>query len=54
MNIPGLTKTHMRKNISTLKIVNDKIADFYELFSHFTQGSWVFETRKLYEFQSKM
>jgi len=35
-------------------MVNDKLKDFYELFEHFISGEWIYETKKIYDFQAQM
>ena len=35
-------------------MVNEKLKDFYDLFEHFVSGEWIFETKKLYEFEARM
>jgi Male sterility protein len=35
-------------------MVNEKINDMYEMFSHFTRNSWVYETKMIYELDSQL
>lgn len=44
----------MQKDVAQLKMLNEKLKDFYELFEHFVSGEWIYETKKLYEFEQKM
>ena len=44
----------MQKDAQTLKFVNSKLADLYELFSHFTCNEWIFESKQIYELEAQM
>ena len=35
-------------------MVNSRLREFYELFAHFTYGEWIYETKKIYEFETRM
>ncbi len=52
--IPGIGSTKMQKDVSMLKLLNEKLKDFYEMFEHFVSGEWIYETKKIYEFEQKM
>ncbi len=52
--IPGIGSTKMQKDVSLLKLLNEKLKDFYELFEHFVSNEWIYETKKIYEFEQKM
>jgi hypothetical protein len=52
--IPGIGNPKMQKDVQTLKFVNDKLGDLYELFSHFTRNEWIYESKKIYELEAQM
>ena len=52
--IPGIGSAKLQKNVSQLKMLNEKLKEFYELFEHFVSGEWIYETKKLYEFEARM
>lgn len=35
-------------------MVYSKIGEMYDLFQHFMENQWVFENKKIYEYDSKM
>jgi hypothetical protein len=35
-------------------MLNEKLKEFYDLFEHFVSVSWIYETKKLYEFEARM
>jgi hypothetical protein len=50
--IPGIGSPKMQKDVQTLKFVNEKLGDLYELFAHFTRNEWIYESNKIYEFEA--
>lgn len=50
--IPGLTTSTFRKNISDLKMVYSKIDEMYDLFEHFMANQWVYENKKIFEYDN--
>lgn len=53
-NLPFINSAKMKKEVGQLKLVNSKLNEMYDLFAHFTRNSWIYETLKLYEFESLM
>jgi Male sterility protein len=37
-----------------MQFVNEKITDLYDSFQHFTRNEWIYETKKLIEFDARM
>ena len=52
--IPGIGTPKMQKDVQTLKFVNEKLGDLYELFAHFTRNEWIYESKKIYELEAQM
>lgn len=52
--IPGIGSPKMQKEVQTLKFVNEKLGDLYELFAHFTRNEWIYESKKIYELEARM
>lgn len=52
--IPFIGSPELTKNVALLKMANGKLNDMYELFSHFTLNQWIYENKKVYEFEAMM
>jgi Male sterility protein len=52
--IPGIGSPKMQKDVQTLKFVNEKLGDLYELFAHFTRNEWIYESNQIYELEAMM
>ncbi|TNV85444.1 hypothetical protein FGO68_gene11996 [Halteria grandinella] len=52
--IPGLTSPAFKKNIAQLKMVYSKLGEMTMLFEHFTSNQWIYENKKIFEYDAKL
>lgn len=50
--IPGLMDPKKAKQIAELKFVYSKINEMYDLFQHFSGNEWIYETKKIVEYDA--
>ena len=52
--IPGIGTPSFKKNVEKGKMIRQRAWETAILFSHFTSNSWIYESRQVDEFHSKM